>query len=717
MARTKTAGGGGPGAEDQRPLPEIASITGNGEGPILEFAAAELSEFMENACGPTIVGHPQEGSPHWRFSLEVDASMEPYSFSVESKRDEEGHLVRMLGADQTCVLHAVYTALERLGYRFEITGPVLTQGHGMEGLVDWSTSIHPAVLKRGPNPYMNFPMDISSYPLSEAREYIRNLARMRFNHIAIHSYLGQFICVPQPDGEDRLAGNFFYGQRHDIPDVPFIRQSIRNERTYCIPEIEPVFDDPAERSRQAVRWMQALMEQAKRAGFTIEFIFETGDQSTDVETTVRTAEAILASYPQVDTLDLQTCESGAWGDEIPVDELRQTLLVHFGSEALEIDAVAELIKEPRDEGLLGELGQLGHNIRAIKELRKRTPDDSPIQFTCGIYCVAPEYLGALVALMRRFGPADVNFGILPGHGSRRVVRFMEQTNMTSEDWQRTNLWSWIEFDGNVYLQQNSVLGIRQIIEDARKGVGGGAIPCICLIHWRVAENRTVFRYAALATLFGPVDEAVFYREYAQDLGLGEVDDFVTAMSELDEADHRTTEELPNVGFSYVGCWYAGGPLGYLGMYEAEKLRSVRAMYERAQGLLGRCAAGTRRVAGRGYLSFLDNRIRCTIVYLRAIEKAIEVQPICRDKKPEQLSEVERKQVVEICDQALLMMNQYMMLHSEAIVDRGCEGTLISVYYTPPALIKKIRHEYGGVDTGESPAPLATLDPPPSPISF
>jgi hypothetical protein len=46
---------------------------------------------------------------------------------------EKGAVVELTGADATCVLHAVYTALERMGYQFEINGPKLHETQGDNG--------------------------------------------------------------------------------------------------------------------------------------------------------------------------------------------------------------------------------------------------------------------------------------------------------------------------------------------------------------------------------------------------------------------------------------------------------------------------------------------------------------------------------------------------------------------------------------------------------
>ena len=63
---------------------------------------------------------------------------------------------------------------------------------------------------------------------------------------------------------------------------------------------------------------------------------------------------------------------------------------------------------------------------------------------------------------------------------------------------------------------------------------------------------------------------------------------------------------------------------------------------------------------------------------------------------------------------LAYLQQGMEIFSEAIVDRGGEGHLISLYYTPVAVLKRIRYEYGGVGT-DIPPHAETIDAPPPPV--
>src|SRR5262249_22168397 len=160
---------------------------------------------------------------------QVEPTLPDFAWSIEGSDNR----VTLKGHDAVGVLHAVYTALERAGYVFEITGARLSPNATIDNLRDWSTTVQPAVNWRGIRQHINFPMDISGYPLDEALDYIRNLARLRFNHISFHSYPDQWYAVDLPS-QKTLAGGYFYGQRYDLPDHPLIRRVVRNQNVFCI---------------------------------------------------------------------------------------------------------------------------------------------------------------------------------------------------------------------------------------------------------------------------------------------------------------------------------------------------------------------------------------------------------------------------------------------------------------------------------------------------
>jgi hypothetical protein len=285
--------------------------------------------------------------------------------------------------------------------------------------------------------------------------------------------------------------------------------------------------------------------------------------------------------------------------------------------------------------------------------------------------------------------------------------------MNKKDWNNTMVYSWIEFDGIMYLQQNAVRGIRRLLEYAQDVNGpGNPIGSICFSHWRTAENRVTARYAALATLYGPIDEGDFYRDYAQGLGISQVSSFTTAMKIIDDADWFATTSLTNVGFCFAGAWGKG--FAGFGRLNKDNLKKGREMYQRALDLIQHCAPGITSRAGRDFLAFLDNRLRATIVYFRAYEKGAALQAF---NKIAGISPENKKQIAVICDEAVLLFRQYIQLQSMLLPDRGCEGTLVSAYYTPIAILQRIRYEYAGVPYNDPPATGKPIDAPPPPITF
>lgn len=121
------------------------------------------------------------------------------------------------------MLCCVYQLLSQLGICFSTEGDFLKKPFALASLPE-SRDFSPYCRYRGVRQHINFPMDISAYPLGEAKEYIRRLARMGMNAITFHSYNGQW--HPYHKGEERVpAGHFFYGQRHAVPADPELAAS------------------------------------------------------------------------------------------------------------------------------------------------------------------------------------------------------------------------------------------------------------------------------------------------------------------------------------------------------------------------------------------------------------------------------------------------------------------------------------------------------------
>lgn len=279
------------------------------------------------------------------------------------------------------------------------------------------------------------------------------------------------------------------------------------------------------------------------------------------------------------------------------------------------------------------------------------------------------------------------------------------------NWSKTTVYSWLEFDGIMYLQQNELRGVRRLIEYAEDIAGdGNQIQSISFNHWRTAENAMPIRYAALSSIYGAMDEKTFYSQYAKDLGISASDQFGLAMKQLDDASWFATTDLGNIGFCFAGVWGKGWAT--FGRMRPEKIKKGLEMYDMSLQSLRKAAQNVSKNTGKQFLSLMDNRLNTTLIYLKAFQKATELQ---KYKPVQTLSTKERAEIAAICNQSIQLFEQYMALYAQQKPDRGTEGTLISVYHTPIAVMKRIRDEFSGAVAADKIGQKKTgVDAPPPP---
>jgi hypothetical protein len=554
-------------------------------------------------------------------------------------------------------------------------------------------------------------MDISSYPVEEAKEYVRNLVRLRFNKLAIHSYPNLWHEVTRKDTTD-YAGNFFYGKQHDIPDMGIFTGNIRfNRKIFCIPAIEPYYQDIPQKSKLAVGWMQELLNYSKSVGLKVQFSVEPRSAG-DLNYMLETCRSVIKAYPMIDELELISEEMGGWGDRCTESQTKAVLVEQFGMEVLKDTIVTSAIRSEQTD-LDNLFYQMGRNIKVIKSLEQDPlVKNKDIAMKIGIYCAIPDYARAAYRLARVYLP-DNEVSVMPGHGSKRVSVNLPRVAWKKEDLLKTTVYSWIEFDGLMFTQQICIDGIYDLMKGLKKVNGVDQNNQVLFNHWRTAENRTTARYASLASLFGAIEPEMFYESYARKLGITDQAAYSEAMLLLEKIDWISTNDLPNVGFCWVGAWREGAPFTRM---NRDNLRKVKGMFSQVADIIGRVLNQTRSDEGKQYLSFLENRLRVSFIYLDAFEKGTEIQTI--KKAPDgTISESEQKRAVAICDQALLKFDNYMTLHARMMPDRGCEGTLINIWYAPVYGLKVLRSKYGNVPLNTPPVNEFSGDAPPLPIYF
>jgi len=183
-------------------------FSGISDTPVSKFTVSELKKFITN---DDLIEIENQGITGIYFSFLRDTLLPEAAFKIESQENGNSLNVFLSGNTESDILYAAYTFLEKGGYLFEITGPVIPEKFNWQAVNNYTEEIIPAVKKRGIRQHINFPMDLSAWSEKDAKEYIRNLARMRFNYITFHSYPGQWYEVHRKDTIE-YAGNFFYGK-------------------------------------------------------------------------------------------------------------------------------------------------------------------------------------------------------------------------------------------------------------------------------------------------------------------------------------------------------------------------------------------------------------------------------------------------------------------------------------------------------------------------
>lgn len=677
------------------------SLDGFTQSRATDLAKEELTTLW----GKALSTEKKTGS--YKFILKLDTACQNGTFAYAMTGDKQ-FLLR--GGDHASVLHAVHSLLEEVGYTFDITGVTVPEAFQLAAVQGINKTVTPHVRWRGIRQHVNFPMDISSYPIEEAKEYVKNLMRLRFNKLTVHSYPGQWYEVAQGDSVD-YAGNFFYGDRHYMYGNNLLKANVRfNDSTFCMPEANACFNDKKAKSAVAVRWMQQLIGYAKEIGMHVQFSFE--PRITTVENAVATARQIIQTYPDIDEFELITEETGGWGPSCTAEEVKKTLHTYFAPEIINDTLITAPIR-PVQSDLNHLYTQIGILSNTIKELNKDAAiTDKVSEIKLGIYCTMPGYAPAAYRLASTSLPEN-KITIMPSHGSDGVARNFDAIVTSKDDMAKTEIYSWIEFDGLMYLQQNGTAGIAELIKKMDKQNEGKQLYSILFNHWRTAENRTSARFASLATLYGETSPQEFYHAYASRLGITDKELFSKAMIKINEVDSYATTALGNIGFCWVGAWRNGGSYSWM---STENIEKASQMYMEAGEMFTTLLTATTNPAGKEYLSFLGNRTLCSVIYLKAFREATEIRTIVKDANGT-VSDSEKKRAIEICNHALLIFDQYMEAHARLLPDRGSEGTLVSVWNAPIRGLKVLRSKLGGIPIEEMPHSDQPIDAPPLPIFY
>ncbi len=640
----------------------------------------------ELQCYLKAIGNVSEvGTKSWNFTITLQKKELPEgSYSVCS----DGHNLKISGKGLSEVLCGVYTALEEYGIRFGISGEEICSEADFSK--PFKKQVTPSVLYRGIRQHLNFPMDISSYSLNEAKRYVRNLARLRYNSITFHSYPGQFYCGTYA-GKKLLAGKFFYGEVQPVANIAYLKNCVNNFHYYCIEEAEVYFNDEEKLSAYAVFWLRSIMEECKAYGMRIVFSFEVRD--ADDQEIDRMISWIRKAYPQVDVVELATQECGCGWDTsacIPAAQLREQIIKLYNEDVF----------EKNKKWIDGKDCQMPLTVQEMKKCMDAVGRNKDCRVL--VYATSMPTLRLCRSILR---DAGIPHSFLCAHGARYVKQNMAELLEKGE--KLPAVYSWIEFDGNMYQPQDQNGHNFEILRLLQEKNSGQQIPEVAYNHWRNAENAVSIAYCAKLLLFGTEPDA-FFSEVSRLCGLpkGAVGTLFAAIS---RAEDFARDELPNIGFCAVYCWYNSDAnyLGYISLYNEQKLLEYRSRLEKALQIVSDFCP--QNDTGDRMRMFWKNRLNAGICHVRVIEALMPLN-VLASKKSAEASEEKRA----VFARALRLAKEYLRIASHCLVDRSGEGILVSYYKTVFHYIYVLRERLCGIPVPET-YEKRNLDTPPSPM--
>jgi len=617
---------------------------------LLVMCACSKSSFRDNPA----FAHTEEEVAMWTSQLQQITPLPGKALQVRYECDpsmdslgqfryqfDQNHVLTLTSSDAVGALHALYTFCEVLGITFDITGPILPSSIDWQKVEGTDSLVTPHVRWRGIRQHVNFSMDISSYPLPQVREYLQNLVRMRFNKLTIHSYPYQWYAE-DVTGEMHYAGAFFYGNTHRCDKWDFLHDLCRetNDSIFCIPEAEPVYSDQAKRSEVAINWMRQVITTAKELGLKVQFSCEL--RHFTVEQTRQLAYILTDDYP-IDDLEFITEEMGGWNDNVP-----------YATQQIDT-AAATILSLESDPAFQGR----------VQELK------------LGIYCVLHNRIGGLFQHARQILP-NHHITVLSQYASRGVAGAYPHFITNAEDLRWTELYSWVEFDGQMYIQQNHVEGIYDLLRQMDATAPGVQHQSLLFNHWRTCENRTSFRYASEATLMADRRPDDFYRDYAQRLGVEDTAAFLAMQHAMQELHAFDCDHHGNIGFAAIDFWFREGQ--HTG-YNPQQVQYSSDSFLRIGEMLTDLYNNASTPAAKEYFGLLGNRVLCSKLYLDCIHQGIALRDVPH-RQDGTIPPANQKQAREICEKCIDGYEQMLRIMAQQMPDRGSLGTIVSIWNGP-----------------------------------
>ncbi len=657
-----------------------------------------------------LVGTTASNSALRTFTPRLPGDLEEQEILVWSGRAGGAPAVAVTGGSPQAVLWATYELLERLGVIFEFSGEILPDRRPRLDLTGLQVRRKPSIPERGLRLHLNFPMDQSSYPLSEFLDWVDRMARMKLNYLMFHFYSTHPWFRFEYRGAKTTSGTYFvgthlFGGKYLLPEDMIGRRLVRNRAQYFPPELEGM-EQGEELYRKTEERMRAVMDRAKHRGMKVAVSFEPLSPPGDIAGHLGEWEQEAGGRDAL-MRDLTVARLLACMDAYPRADEYQLISVEGSSDApAELDLKAELRRlcgkygipfDPEDEARFAGARDAGVNLtpynapEAAAALEKGLyrPVVSTLRYVdlaldvladarvaqrmrreakegaVGIYLPHAAAVALCVPALRAMMPAGSRLQLMVDYGARGTADQMPTWQALKGADLRLGVMSWIEFDGSMFLPQTWPRSVYDCVTSARE------LPLETLVanHWRVSGLEA--DAAALAE--APWRDGRGYEEWlegylARLYGREQVGAARRAYEALEQATLYCRAHLFNVGFCYEGRFRNG--FGY----PQEHLDAARGLYADARDRFAELAGAPVAAGAKGRAEYLANRCQCALVHLDTMQTlaAAEAQG---SASPEAMTAA-----AELADKGLELARGYMKTYAQCVRDRGDEGMLVNYHF-------------------------------------
>ncbi len=614
--------------------------------------------------------------------------------------DHSPKKTRISGRTPTDLLHGVYRFLEKAGFLFTVRGTVPP-----ELPLRWPAAFRlketPLVADRGIRQHINFPMDISGYYLADAQEYIRNLARMKFSAITFHLYeeMGWFHDGLNLTKEEKPS-SLYYTTRFPLCQQPLARRNSPNRTTFFIPEVESRAYTPAQ-ADGLNDWLRRVMQTAKECGLHITASIEvyapyidaqlrqagiTPGPDTYATLSATAARAALKQYPEMDELELISREfEGSWKAPETTEEAWRKLTAEY---RLPLTAGHGFPKPaPEDnKALARELWNTARALQTSVDARRQLLADPESRrligrrtVSCGLYMITRNVWHYLPPVIEKIMPKKVRFTALSTYGARWVSEYLGGADFTKAFLGQMRIYTWCEFDGMMFQQQNHCAGLKACLDLATRPGTGPAASGLLANHWRNAENDDSISYLAAATWSGITPAAFHTRHLTALCGTAKIAPLRAAFELIDDATDLATRTLFNSGFCPPFVWTAPEEAGNVSRYTLPGIAAYRQKLEEAARNIEKVLPHVRRSAGLERCRLLANRVEATLIHCDILANLVRMRKILLQHPGERpLVKSHRPPFTRLFAATRSLVARYNACTAALSPDRGTEG-LITTY--------------------------------------